>query len=484
MAKTNNHASFSFALSETPPPTRSSEGTPLGDLDLDLGEFGELSSESQWAHEPGVVRAPRGFEGSDFTPRVENPLAKVELSALHADQGETPDLQPFALSPVAPQVNEQTVDPLQKTALVQAPLVKKIQFPRVQSAEAPTPTEPLKKGGEERIERETTRFSSSIAARGPRSRLGSDPEVASLRPGDSEVPDDAESSSLALPEDLPVALTPGQPSEPRWASETPSAREIWKTARKVWGATSRQAVALGGQGLRAGRQLAKETNDRLRESLERNAAALEEGTASDDPAAEQVSPTPPRAPLSGAPITGRVILGLARSTTKRLAAPLSALAAAALVYWGGTALLGTTGAVPLSKSAGAAKIPDLGTIAPGVDGVQNTQDGAAKGSSPGAQGTPLETTVESADGKPATMQVEVAEMPEGLSWPGKGLIEVVTSEEELIYVDGVFTGRGPLRRIPVSPGEHELSIRSGGLERTGKVQVTENKNTRAVFTLR
>ena len=49
------------------------------------------------------------------------------------------------------------------------------------------------------------------------------------------------------------------------------------------------------------------------------------------------------------------------------------------------------------------------------------------------------------------------------------------------YVDGVFTGRGPLRRIPVAPGDHEVSIRAEGKERTGTVSVQLNKNTRAVF---
>jgi len=68
-----------------------------------------------------------------------------------------------------------------------------------------------------------------------------------------------------------------------------------------------------------------------------------------------------------------------------------------------------------------------------------------------------------------------------MSWPGKGLIEVVTAEEELIYVDGVFTGRGPLRRIPVTPGSHEIKIKSGGSERQGIAEVELGRATRAVF---
>ena len=79
------------------------------------------------------------------------------------------------------------------------------------------------------------------------------------------------------------------------------------------------------------------------------------------------------------------------------------------------------------------------------------------------------------------MHVKELPMPEGLSWPGKGLIEVVTSEDELIYVDGVFTGRGPLRRIPVGPGDHEITIKSGSSERRGTVVVKDNRCSRAVF---
>jgi hypothetical protein len=219
--------------------------------------------------------------------------------------------------------------------------------------------------------------------------------------------------------------------------------------------------------------------------LERSDVERSEGISTDSPTDEVTSSLGQAPPASqvGASVTGRVILGLARSTTKRLAAPLSAIAAAGLVYLGGTALLGTTGAISLSKPAKTAKIPELGTIGPEADSLQNPERRAGKEISPDGQETRLETSVESSGGKPAAMQVELVEMPEGLSWPGKGLIEVVTSEEELIYVDGVFTGRGPLRRIPVSPGEHEVSIRSGGLQRTGKVQVQENKNTRAVFTV-
>ena len=72
-------------------------------------------------------------------------------------------------------------------------------------------------------------------------------------------------------------------------------------------------------------------------------------------------------------------------------------------------------------------------------------------------------------------------LPAGMVWPGKGLLEVVTSEDELVYVDGVFTGRGPLRRVPVAPGAHEISIRKEGSERHGTADVEPGRTTRALF---
>jgi hypothetical protein len=77
--------------------------------------------------------------------------------------------------------------------------------------------------------------------------------------------------------------------------------------------------------------------------------------------------------------------------------------------------------------------------------------------------------------------LEQLSMPEGLSWPKKGLIEVVTGGRELVYVDGVFTGRGPLRRIPISPGSHEVVVRTEGKERKMRLDVTVGKRARLVF---
>lgn len=180
-------------------------------------------------------------------------------------------------------------------------------------------------------------------------------------------------------------------------------------------------------------------------------------------------------------MAGRAILGLARSAGRKVAAPASAVAAAALVYFVGSHFLGEGASVALSRAAKSPEVPELGTL----DGEDNP--GSSKDLGERVRGNPKSSREKAAKSErtapsgPPPMETELAEMPKGMSWPGKGLIEVVTSRDELVYVDGVFTGRGPLRRIPVSPGEHEVSIRADGKERKGTVEVVADKNTRAVF---
>jgi hypothetical protein len=514
LSEPNDHASFSFALSETPPPARSEEESPLGDLDLDLGDFADVLDASEPPPEArrfssgGTegVKPPRAIVPGSFLdpfqvsskpePSVEAPeLLGFDLTPVGSLEAETPLVSvqieapllegPLAASSldVPPQIEAQAWEPPaetasekpkiagsgRKSAQTESPRVKKIQFPsRGTNSEKTSPAEAVSA-------RPTTRFAESIAPSPVRAKFDSESEPEDEESGDltrEEIIETGEPPQAAV-EDLPDALH-RNPSEAGWGAETPTAREIWKAARKTWGVTSKHALALGGQGLRAGRILARETNEKLRARLVEGAkkAAAE----AQDPEGEL--PFPHTAPSGGASVTGRVILGLARSTGKKLAAPLSAVAAAALVYFGGTHLLGTADSPALSKSAPTVSVPDLGSLREAGERQPGSTDEESLAA--GEEATVTTEAVPKA-GKAPAMQAEETAMPDGLSWPGKGLIEVVTSEEELIYVDGVFTGRGPLRRIPVSPGEHEVSIRSGGFQRTAVVQVTANRNMRAVF---
>jgi hypothetical protein len=60
---------------------------------------------------------------------------------------------------------------------------------------------------------------------------------------------------------------------------------------------------------------------------------------------------------------------------------------------------------------------------------------------------------------------------------GKGLLEVSTGDKHRIYVDGVFVGPGPLRRIPLTPGAHEVRISLDGVERATTAEVRSNRRT-------
>ena len=160
---------------------------------------------------------------------------------------------------------------------------------------------------------------------------------------------------------------------------------------------------------------------------------------------------------------------------------MATLGLAVVVYVGGTHFLAPMGALGLSHST----VPDLGALPPTGDAPIEAADGK-KADLPALsiQSRVAENRQKSA--APATRRevaphVEVVPLPEGVHYPGKGLIEVVTGEEEMIYVDGVFIGRGPLRRVPVSPGEHGVSIRNGGSERKGQIEVELTRTTRIAF---
>lgn len=150
------------------------------------------------------------------------------------------------------------------------------------------------------------------------------------------------------------------------------------------------------------------------------------------------------------------------------------------MYVGGTHFLAPMGAL------GHSSLPDLGTLPPSGDAPAPTAEGKKSDALPALS---IQSRVAENRQKAAAPvarreiapHVEIVPLPEGLHYPGKGLIEVVTGEEEMIYVDGVFIGRGPLRRVPVSPGEHGVSIRNGGSERKGQIEVELTRTTRVAF---
>jgi len=384
-----------------------------------------------------------------------------------------------------------------------APTIKKIQFPAASKRPARSVAAPAPKSNP------TTRFSASISQRAPAVALtdrDSDPFL-------DGIDDDANANSgqrlqqddQTLPEDLQPfspALAPAAGTTATWESETPTARELWQSARRAWHATSHKAVTWSGHGLRSAQKLARNAHHKLQTRLDAQATqaaqaaerstAQAPGAAEPQPAAQPKSPKSARSskPAHAQPMaTAQTLfaqlpsddqasvaqrLPAARRVQQQLlksaAAPLCAVAAASVVYLAGSHFLGASDKVSLNSSSWAGPaVPDLGSL-PGT--LERKTPRAGGPNKPAAASQP----------KVPPMASEITALPEGLSWPGKGLIEVVTSEDELIYIDGVFTGRGPLRRVPVTPGKHDVAIKSGGEERTGSVVVEAEKNTRAVFT--
>lgn len=474
---------FSFELSESAPPVRSEELSPMGDLDLDLDDFGQSLS-------PAPDPAAPVWTSSPFSPLLPETTGSVspETLVVPSVNAPAPVDKSEQAAPMPAAASEQPAPSL-------APTVKKISFPK-SKPQTVAPTLTATKSSP------ATRFSASISQRAPE---------AALLDRDSD-PDQAESlDQQTIPEDLPEpdefdkAVSVGLETRPAgWGNDTPTAQEIWRKARRAWQTTSKHAVTFSGQGLKSAQKLAQNVNHKLQTRLEEGArqrkrqldaeqcATLiqprpaeptvssrapaqrahsdfdlrQDSATSPDQSRSQRSPSQTKTPLAA----------WARGSLKTAAAPLAALSAAFVVYLAGTYVLGGDGAISLQKTAAAGtQIPNLGRL-------PSSADHSEKKASANEPNTTSRSSGKQDDSSIPEMKSEQTKMPEGLSWPGKGLIEVVTSEDELIYIDGVFTGRGPLRRIPVTPGKHHVAIKTGGQKRTGEVSVDADKNTRAIFT--
>lgn len=74
------------------------------------------------------------------------------------------------------------------------------------------------------------------------------------------------------------------------------------------------------------------------------------------------------------------------------------------------------------------------------------------------------------------------DLPAGISvTDDKGLLEIETGGKDFIYVDGVFVGRGPLRRVPLGEGRHTVRLKLDGREATHQVGVAVGRRTQLIF---
>ncbi len=136
-------------------------------------------------------------------------------------------------------------------------------------------------------------------------------------------------------------------------------------------------------------------------------------------------------------------------------------AAAGLVSFGVVRLL----TAPPSQSSSTAASAPAAKAAP-----------AAAKLAPAAAGS---AAAHKAAAAPISVKAEDLPLPPGVPIAkDKGLLEVETGGRQVIYVDGVFVGHGPLRRIPLSPGEHEVKTKLNGRQRVDHVTVTLGRRAR------
>ena len=79
----------------------------------------------------------------------------------------------------------------------------------------------------------------------------------------------------------------------------------------------------------------------------------------------------------------------------------------------------------------------------------------------------------------ADLKIEVMTLPPGVPLADdKGLLEIDIESRDAIYVDDTFVGRGPMRRVPLDPGKHEVKLRRSSGEQRITVEVQRGKRSR------
>ncbi|HVU00226.1 MAG TPA: hypothetical protein VHE30_00690, partial [Polyangiaceae bacterium] len=102
---------------------------------------------------------------------------------------------------------------------------------------------------------------------------------------------------------------------------------------------------------------------------------------------------------------------------------------------------------------------------------------AVMGGKPAPAPTPSAPPAETA--APASVHVQLMppvdlDLPQGITVEaGKGLLEVEAPAGADVLVDSVVVGKGPLARLPIAPGSHEVRIRGEGVDLAASTVVRE-----------
>jgi hypothetical protein len=84
-----------------------------------------------------------------------------------------------------------------------------------------------------------------------------------------------------------------------------------------------------------------------------------------------------------------------------------------------------------------------------------------------------------AAGAQPEIRVEDLTLPPGIAVAeGKGLLEVDTGGRHAIYVGGAFVGRGPIRRVELDPGSHQVRVRLDAEQLEHTVTILKGRRAR------
>jgi DNA-binding response OmpR family regulator len=196
-------------------------------------------------------------------------------------------------------------------------------------------------------------------------------------------------------------------------------------------------------------------NEQASEQIETTAAqseAIEPAAASPSPLPSVSAPDPRRSDVTTEPPSGTAPAPLAKAIPKAAPKPqasaaaeeegggwgrtvLFAAIAAGASYFGVTALFGS--------ASPPAVVPAAPTVAAPI--VRPLPSSAPAAPVPKLQVTITESAL------PAGTEIP----------PGNGLLEIQVPDGTAIRVDGEYLGMGPARRVPATPGEHQLTLGDG-----------------------
>jgi hypothetical protein len=107
---------------------------------------------------------------------------------------------------------------------------------------------------------------------------------------------------------------------------------------------------------------------------------------------------------------------------------------------------------------------------------EETAPAAVASAIPAAVPAPTPKPVQKAKVQPKT---EDLGLPPGVPLSNdKGLLEIDIGEKHAIYVDGTFVGRGPMRRVPLGAGNHEVVLKTPDGEIPLRASVQVGRRTR------